>query len=218
MAQITRTLAQLRSEARSRCDQTGSSFRDDAYFNQLINEGIEWLRDECLDTPGALDIFLKRATLTGSSPIALPSDLYHLVGLYDANRRLVDRYQQDQLSFATEAVGTLTFTIDYLTGFTRLSADSDSFAFWPGWDDAVVCWVAAKVLTEEESNHTVLEQAAMRALDRVRRLAQHRDRLQQSRVQDRRSYRNDRYIDRGTTYMYRLEGTSIRFFVRARSW
>jgi hypothetical protein len=79
------TLLELRTRARQRADQVGSTFCTDSELNTWANLGLAELYDQVV---GAFeDYFITTTTLTVSSgnTVALPSDFYKLRGLDFSN-------------------------------------------------------------------------------------------------------------------------------------
>lgn len=81
---LTRTLAQLRTAAKSRCDMENSSFVADSEWLRFINLGYSELYDKLVRARG-FDYFGKTGTVNtvaGTATVALPaSDFYKLWGV-----------------------------------------------------------------------------------------------------------------------------------------
>jgi hypothetical protein len=79
----TKTLAQLRADARERADMTNSQFISDATFNGWINDGIKELWDKLTAAVEDYQMSDLSFTLTSGNTRAVPSDFYKLRAIDD---------------------------------------------------------------------------------------------------------------------------------------
>jgi hypothetical protein len=109
---LTRTLAELRTAAKARCDMENSSFVADSEWLRFINLGYAELYDKLVRARG-FDYYGKTGTVNtvaGTATVALPSsDFYKLWGVSasingtDVPLRRMGIAQRDDLSSATSA-------------------------------------------------------------------------------------------------------------------
>lgn len=209
----TRTLAQLRTEARQRADmETDDSFIADSELTRMINQSIKELRDLLIENQGH-EFFLTTQVITtvaGTSSYALNSAFYQLLGVdvtvggsvYTAlpfnfhernsflnssgwgNCPVYYRIEGSNIVFIPTPGGAHTVTLWYIPQFTDLSSDSDTFDGISGWEEYVVVDAAMKMLEKEESDTSALMARKMVLVDRIRSLAAKRDAGMPARIVD----------------------------------
>lgn len=112
----TRTLASLRSEARSVCDQVNSTFVTDAEANVWINKAIKRLHGILVSADPTWHWETTAiATSAGTTEYALPSDFHSIIALDYVSGD--ERYPVEPYRFQERAFGTLALVDTW--GFPR---------------------------------------------------------------------------------------------------
>lgn len=214
MAYYSATLATLRTAVLQTVEAESDSEPTQAHADRLINEAIQSLHSRVAASPGGFSIFGKSATLSGTgTTVALPSDFFKMVRLYDATGHLSEM-DPEWLPAATADAGSHSYTLDYVPTLTRLSDDEDTFACVPPWDTAVIYDAAARLLEKWDMDPQACWRRSAEAMASVLQGAQQADRS--GRRQGVRRVRfpapaGIRSALPQQTY-YRLEGQNIRFY------
>lgn len=198
------TLAQLRTNARSRADMPSTTFVTNAELNTWINEGIAIVHDKLVAAYGG-DYLESSASFTtdGSEYLDLPADFYKLQGIdlsnggttytllpFTGNERnlysnqvvsswpTLPRYKfsgADRIRFAPIPSSGLSGTIWYIPKATTLSGDSDTVSFPGGWERYAVVYAAIQMLMKEESDTVALQTLLARWDSELKDMFENRD-------------------------------------------
>ena len=198
------TLAQLRTNARSRADMPSTTFVTNAELNVWINEGLAIVHDKLVAAYGG-DYLESSASFTtdGSEYLDLPNDFYKLQGLdlvdgnttytlqpFVGNERnmysnqtvsawpSLPRYKfsgADRIRLLPAPVTGLSGTLWYIPRATTLSADGDTVAFPNGWERYAVVYAAVQMLVKEESDSSNLQAMLMKWDMELKEMFENRD-------------------------------------------
>ena len=177
MPAVTADLDDLLEDTKNRADLPSSgAFRTDAYITKLINDSIEEVYDELRDAGGFFDYVGKVATISGTSPLSLPSDFldFHAL-IQQGGYERVYRLPYEWRPFAVEVTGSRTYTLDYIPKITPLATGTDTFTFASGWTQYVAARAAAQLLIQEESDPSGQIALADQRLQKMRRVMSRRD-------------------------------------------
>lgn len=184
---VNSLVSKVRKRADSETATESQSICPDAEIIEYLNEGYRQLYDLLTELSG-LEYFGKQSTLT--SPYALPSDFYQLLGVdlgaagseiplrqfsfaertqfFDvANPRY--RIRSGSLVFRPATFATAV-TLHYIPVAATLSAGG-SFDSFNGWDEYVVAWGTRSVLSKQEYDLSTADAYLDRAETRIRRSA-----------------------------------------------
>lgn len=198
------TLAQLRTNARSRADMPSTTFVTNAELNVWLNEGLAIVHDKLVAAYGG-DYLESSASFTtdGSEYLDLPADFYKLQGIdlvsggvtytlqpFTSTERNVFANQEistwptlprykfsgaDRIRFAPIPDSGLSGTLWYIPKSTTLSGDSDTVAFPNGWERYAVVYAAIQMLTKEESDTSALQALLMKWDSELKDMFENRD-------------------------------------------
>lgn len=221
----TRSLVNLRSDARKRADMENSTFCSDTEVDGYLNEGITELHD-LLRAAFGDEYFEKDTTLStvaGTATVALPADFLALTGLWwDAGASepiRLDKYNpvDARVSFATNGwawgypvfyriqSGNVRFVptpsavhtvrMHYIAAPTRLVADGDLLDGYSGWEDYVV-WHAVMKMRDKEETDTSNAITQMQLLGKRIEAGADRDDNEPARVQRKRTGQRGPWVRR----------------------
>lgn len=205
----TRTLLEMRTEARQRAEMENSTFVTDAELTRYINTAANKLYGKLVAARGDAYYATTATTVTvaGTATVALPSAFYKLLlpqvtvsGVPRTLRRLdlemVEAYGTTTgvperamvmgsnllLRPIPDAVYTITFW--YLPYLTQLSADGDTFDGIAGWENYVVLSAAISCLNKEESDTSGLMTELALIETEIQALSGERDHAAPSTIRD----------------------------------
>lgn len=210
---LTRTLVQLRDEARQLANMENSEFASDAEVNRYVNSAIRDLYDKLVQARGEqyYRVTENLTTTADQSTVALSglsSDFYKLLGIdLQLSGRWLEMRAMDfhhrnnfQLSTTGRPIAYLikgadleffptpgavyTIRVHYLPLPTTLSLDADTFDGINGWEDWVVKTVGMWLLLKEESDISGLMAERARIEERIEAMAQSRDHGEPRRPRD----------------------------------
>lgn len=209
---VAKTLLQLRTAARQRSDQEGSTFITDAELNAYINASYAELYDLLISKFEDYFTTQEQFQVSGRCTyIDLPDNFYKLRGLDIASAgsssdwSTVPRYEfaernsairsrlsggvaynilgaQIQLLPASHAAGT--YRLWFVPRFTPLVSDADEMGDVLDFDEYVVVDAAIKCLIKEESDPSALMNSKLMLINRVNTMAASRDSSGMGRVAD----------------------------------
>lgn len=198
------TLAQLRTNARSRADMPSTTFVTNAELNTWLNEGIAIVHDKLVAAYSG-DYLESSASFTtdGSEYLDLPNDFYKLIGLdlgvggttytlqpfETAERSIyanssftawpdIPRYKfsgADRIRLLPAPNANATGTIWYIPKATTLSGDADTVSFPNGWERYAVVYAAIQMLMKEESDPVQLQMLLAKWDNELKDLFENRD-------------------------------------------
>ena len=209
---LTRTLAQLRTEARQLADMENSTFISDSEFNRYINRSTARLYGKLVEARG--DQYYRTSSAFtvsgGSGVVALPTNFFKLLAVdldrqSGSTRNITALELPFSLRNRVDAVPDgRTGTIWFVPHFTEMTSDSDTFDGINFWEHWVVLDVVIQALTKEESDTSslVLERDVMNR--EIEGLSRNRNYGEPSPIQDLR--RNN------SRSFYSLEGSNIRLY------
>ena len=216
MARETRSLLDLRTQAREDAKLEQSGFVSDAEIDRKIMRSISVLYAQAAGSSNVYDIVGKSAVVSGVSPLSLPADFYsvHMLLHPDGSYRSVPMLRTEDRPHAQEDVGNLTFTLEYYPVAPALTVDADEWSFLPGWGDYVAADVAARLLEMEESDSSSLIVRRESALQAVLRHASLSHQVETRGVRDVRATRasGTRGWLTQDNFAYRLDAAGIRIF------
>ena len=199
----TRTLAEMRTEARRAADMENSGFVADAEVTRQINQSIADLYDMLVEARGE-EYYRTSTTLStvaGTATVALPSDFYKSLG-YDVTIAGDDKtiqpmewsrrndfedssgwaysgrifYQEEGASvrFWPTPGAVHTVTLWYIPHATELANDGDTFDGINGWERYVIYDTAIWLRNKEDSPTDGLLIERDRVEQRITRMAKER--------------------------------------------
>ena len=226
----TKTLAELRLEAKQRCDQVNSNYISDQEWNTMINRSCDKFRNEMVQIFGA-DYYVTQQAFTvveDQKTYPLPDNFFKFQGIDldsgNGKRNLyrfdwVDR-NQDTESYLTglydsryrivgneiifTSVPRANFSIWYSPTHTDLSADEDTVDGISGFDELIVVDCARKAAVKEESFEQSQHFAAefQDLVMRLREGARTRDANEPFRIQRKRNRRRNNSVLPGRRGLY----------------
>lgn len=171
MAYSSRTLAQLRTDARALSEYDGSDVFSDATVSGLINQQIRRLHGYIAQQPGAFHVIGAVGTISGAgvSSIVLPSATERVLQVRrsSGDTRAFQLLQNEERGGKQAATDTWSLSVDYLTNPTALSADGDTAAYPLGWDTYVTYRTAAALLAIKQMDVRWLQNESDLALNQV---------------------------------------------------
>ena len=209
----TRTLEQLREEARERAEMENSTFVTDDEADRYVNQAYAKLYGKLVRARGD-QYFTARhtpSTVAANEAVTLPTSFFKLLrvdvtipgevrprklrrmGLEDLDRFdvTVNGYPSHyliegaQLTLRPIPGGVYPMVIRYLPHCPYLSNDSDTLDGVNGWEDYVVIAAALKMLGKEESSRVPELMAELTEMERlIDELSPDRDDGEPAKVQD----------------------------------
>lgn len=180
----TRTLANLRTDVRSKADVEGATTRHpNTRVDRWINQGIAALRDLMIEVRGR-PYFRKNppatiTTIEGTTRYALPADFYQLISVRDSElgefmvdfnvsneailrmpnigRSVPTAYelQPGYIELLPSPGGGRDIILDYIPVMTDLVADGDTLDGYQGWEDYVVAFAAREIGIKDDEKGLV---------------------------------------------------------------
>jgi len=179
-------LSDLRTQAKQRADMVNSSFVTDPEWNTYISSAYKELYDLLVGAYGN-DYYATfgstQLTDGVSTTYALPVDFYKSLGV---DQLLAGRWtnvppfsvtERNRVSaFAGQpAPAGIPFRLIYIPRPVALANDTDVVDGVSGWEDYIVVRAAAKALTKEESDVSVLANELTLLQQRIESMAENRD-------------------------------------------
>jgi len=209
----TRTLTDMLLDIRQRTNQENSTFVTDAELTEYLNQELAELYTRIVQAQGPAHYRSSSSVsvTSGTALYSLPADLwqvqqveaviggvtwrlrpfmgYEHAPLASTGRPLAYyapvkyRVQADQIEFLPPTQ-TFTATVYYTKAPPRLSAGSDTFDGFAGYEVAAIYGACATVLAKEESDPSFYSMQKDRILKHIDSLAGQRDENEPERVQD----------------------------------
>lgn len=176
----SRTLGNLRSDVRERCDMVSDQYVTDATFNEYINQSAARLYNKIDAACEGFYSSTSTFTTTSATTYNLPSDFYRLqIAQIDfaGRKQTLRRFELKEAARWSESPSQpgYTITLRYTPAPVRMVVDGDTFDGIAGWEEWIVLDAAIKALNKEESDVQVLMAQRADIEGDIQRLADGRD-------------------------------------------
>lgn len=217
----TRTLAELRADARVRADMVGSTLLSDGAVNELVNQSIAKVyRAEVAARGHGYYVDSKTyTTIAGTTTYLLPYNFWQLQTLdvtLGGQRQTLRPFEPKERAewSATSVPAGIPLILTYIPAPQRLAEDGQSWDGIAGWEEAVVLDTAIKMLQIEESDPSILAAQLADEMRNISLMAGDRDTQWTSRVVDVRRGRrglDGRQLSGSANYLprYRVQGANL---------